>query len=95
MQKHLKYTLGSQKGFALILTLIIMAAMTAIGIAAVTTATTDMLIARNEVEAQKAFLLAEQGFQEAIARLDPSETFCKINCISPFKTSLSITKQFE
>lgn len=63
-----------EKGFALVLSLVIMAAMTAIGIAAVTTSTTDMLIARNEREAKKAFFLAETGVHEAIGRLDLAGT---------------------
>lgn len=62
--------LNNNKGFALILSLLIMAAMTAIGLAAVTTATTDMMIAKNEYEAKKAFYLAEAGIVEALTRMD-------------------------
>jgi Tfp pilus assembly protein PilX len=63
-----------EKGFALVLSLVVMSAMTAIGIAALTTSTTDMLIARNEKEAKTAFSLAETGIEEAVGRLDLSGT---------------------
>ncbi|MDH4227422.1 MAG: pilus assembly PilX N-terminal domain-containing protein [Deltaproteobacteria bacterium] len=63
-----------EKGFALVLTLIIMAAMTAIGMMAVTTSTTDLMIARNEKEGRTAFYLAEVGVYEAIARLSLPKT---------------------
>ncbi len=67
-------TIRTEGGFALVLTLVIMAAMTAIGIAALTTSTTDMLIARNEREGRTAFFLAESGIEEAVARLELPET---------------------
>jgi hypothetical protein len=63
-------TIRGEKGFALVLSLVVMAAMTAIGIAALTTSTTDMLIARNEKEAKQAFFLAETGIEEAVGRMD-------------------------
>ncbi|MBI5560739.1 MAG: pilus assembly PilX N-terminal domain-containing protein, partial [Deltaproteobacteria bacterium] len=59
-----------ERGFALVLSLVVMAAMTAIGIAAVMTSTTDMLIARNDREAKTGFFLAESGIEEAIGRMD-------------------------
>ncbi len=59
-----------ERGFALVLTLILMAAMTAIGLAALMTSTTDMMIARNDREVKEAFYIAETGLAEALARLD-------------------------
>lgn len=67
---NIKKIYNNNKGFALVLSLLIMAAMTAIGLAAVTTATTDMMIAKNEYEAKKAFYLAEAGLVEALVRMD-------------------------
>ncbi len=61
--------INTEKGFALILAIVLMAAMAAIGIAVITTSTTDMLIARNGMEAKRAFYLAEMGLEEAYARL--------------------------
>ena len=46
-----------------------MAAMTAIGLAVVTTSTTDVMIARNEMESKKAFYLAQSGLEEALGRM--------------------------
>lgn len=65
--------LKEEKGFALVLSIVIMAAMTAIGLAAITTSNTEMLIARNQVESRTAFYLAEIGIEEAIARMDLKE----------------------
>ena len=59
-----------EKGFVLVLAIIIMAAMTAIGLAVVTTSTTDVMIARNEMESKKAFYLAQSGLEEAIGRMN-------------------------
>lgn len=59
----------NEKGFILVLALVVMAAMTAIGLAIITSSTTDMLISRNETEAKKAFYLAEAGIQEALGRM--------------------------
>ena len=59
----------NDKGFILILALIVMAAMTAIGLAIITSSTTDLLISRNETEAKKAFYLAQSGVQEALGRM--------------------------
>ena len=47
-----------------------MAAMTAIGLAVVTTSTTDVMIARNEMESKKAFYLAQSGLEEAMGRMN-------------------------
>ena len=66
-------TLKNEEGFALILAIVIMAAMAAIGIAVVTTSTTDVLIARNEVEDKTAFYIAEAGLEDAIGRFSLSE----------------------
>lgn len=63
-----------EKGFALVLSLVVMAAMTAIGLASVTTATTDMMIARNEKEARSALYLAETGIEEAMGRMGLKQT---------------------
>lgn len=62
--------IGNERGFALILVIMIMAAMTAIGMAAIMTSTTDIFIARNEKESKTAFYLAETGMEEAISRMD-------------------------
>lgn len=69
----LMQTIKNEKGFALVLALVVMAAMTAIGVAAVTSSTTDLMIAKNEKEAKMAFYLAEAGIEEAIARLSLDE----------------------
>ena len=61
---------SDERGFVLVLAIIIMAAMTAIGLAVVTTSTTDMMIARNEMESKKAFYLAQSGLEEAIGRMN-------------------------
>ena len=65
---------GDERGFVLVLAIIIMAAMTAIGLAVVTTSTTDMMIARNEMESKKAFYLAQSGLEEAMGRMGLSAT---------------------
>ncbi|HZX36090.1 MAG TPA: pilus assembly PilX N-terminal domain-containing protein [Thermodesulfobacteriota bacterium] len=65
----IKQERGDEKGFVLVLAIIIMAAMTAIGLAVVTTSTTDMFIARNEVESKNAFYLAQSGMEEALGRM--------------------------
>ncbi|MCK5236657.1 MAG: pilus assembly PilX N-terminal domain-containing protein [Deltaproteobacteria bacterium] len=67
---RVKRFIGQEKGFALVLTIVIMASMSAIGIAAITTSNTDLHIARNQKEARVAFFLAEMGIDEAIARMD-------------------------
>lgn len=72
-------TIKDERGFALVMALVVMAAMTAIGLAAVTSSTTDLMIAKNEKEAKMAFYLAEAGIEEAIARLslDDDDTWYK------------------
>ncbi len=67
-------SIRNEKGFILVLALIVMAAMTAIGLAIITSSTTDMLISRNETEAKKAFYLAEAGVQEALGRMRLANT---------------------
>jgi hypothetical protein len=69
----LKINIKDESGFAIILALLIMAAMTAIGIAVLVTSTTDIMIARNTKEAKTAFFLADTGIEEAIARVDLNE----------------------
>lgn len=69
MDNTIDKTINNQSGFALILTLVVMAAMTAIGLAALTNSSTDLLITRNEKEARKAFNLAEIGIDEALSRM--------------------------
>ncbi|MBI5599531.1 MAG: pilus assembly PilX N-terminal domain-containing protein [Deltaproteobacteria bacterium] len=66
-----------ERGFALVLSLVVMAAMTAIGILSVMTSTTDMMIARNDREAKGAFFLAESGMQEAIDRMDLADAHAR------------------
>src|SRR3990170_8734506 len=63
-----------ERGFVLVLAIIIMAAMTAIGLAVVTTSTTDVMIARNEMESKKAFYLAQSGLEEAMGRMNLNST---------------------
>jgi len=67
------YSIKDESGFAIILALVVMAAMTAIGIAVLVTSTTDMMIARNTKEAKTAFFLADTGIEEAIGRIDLNE----------------------
>jgi type IV pilus assembly PilX-like protein len=62
-------SIRNEKGFILVLALVVMAAMTAIGLAIITSSTTEMLISRNETEAKKAFYLSEAGIQEALGRM--------------------------
>lgn len=59
----------SEKGFVLILALVVMLAMTIIGISLVMNMSTDMHLASNERESKQAFQLAEAGINETIARL--------------------------
>ncbi len=59
----------NEKGFALILALVTMAAMTLIGMSVVMNTTIDMQLSSNERESKLAFLSAEAGVQEALARL--------------------------
>src|SRR3989304_2956061 len=66
----IKGIIKDNEGFALILALVVMAAMTAIGIGALLLSTTDMLIARNDRDAKSAFYLAETGMEEALGRTD-------------------------
>lgn len=63
---------NNEKGFALILSLMVMAGMSVLAIAIFTTSTTDMYISRNEKEARTAFYLAETGIEEAVGRMDLS-----------------------
>ena len=63
-------TCKNEKGFALILSLMVMAGMAVLAIGIFTTSTTDMYIARNEKESKIAFYLAEAGIDEALGRLD-------------------------
>lgn len=67
-------TIDNERGFALVLSLMVMAGMTILAIAIFTTTTTDMYISRNEVDARKAFYLAETGIEEAMGRLNLSST---------------------
>ncbi len=69
MKKTFNENINSQNGFALVLTLVVMAAMTAIGLAALTNSTTDLLITRNEKEARLAFTLSEIGIDDALTRM--------------------------
>src|SRR3989304_3657273 len=66
----IKGIIKDNEGFALILALVVMAAMTAIGIGALLLSTTDMMIARNDRDAKSAFCLAETGMEEALGRTD-------------------------
>lgn len=59
----------NEKGFALILALVTMVAMTVIGISVVMNMTVDMQLSSNEREAKLAFMSAEAGIHEALARL--------------------------
>lgn len=66
--------LKDERGFVLILVLMLLAAMTAIGTAALMTSNTDMLIARNEKDSKNAFYLAETGIEETVGRMDLSNS---------------------
>lgn len=59
----------NEKGFALVLALVFMLAMTVIGISVVTNMSTEMHIASNEKDAKVAFQVSEAGFQEALGRI--------------------------
>jgi hypothetical protein len=58
-----------EKGFALILALVTMAAMTLIGMSVVMNMTIDVQLSSNEREGKLALLGAEAGVQEALSRL--------------------------
>lgn len=70
MQDKLK----DERGFVLILVLMLLVAITAIGTAALMTSNTDMLIARNEKDSKNAFYLAETGIEETVGRMDLSNS---------------------
>jgi Tfp pilus assembly protein PilX len=59
----------NEKGFALILALVIMAAMTLIGMSVVMNMTIDVQLSSNEREGKLALLGAEAGVQETLSRL--------------------------
>jgi hypothetical protein len=59
----------NEKGFALILALVTMAAMTLIGMSVVMNMTIDVQLSSNEREGKLALLGAEAGVQEALSRL--------------------------
>lgn len=66
--------LRDERGFVLILVIMLLAAMTAIATAALMTSNTDMLIARNEKDSKNAFYLAETGIEETVGRMDLSNS---------------------
>ena len=59
----------NERGFALVLALVFMLAMTIIGISVITNMTTEMHIAGNERDAKLAFQVSEAGLQEALGRI--------------------------
>lgn len=63
-------TLNNEKGIALVLALMVLAAVTMMGIAAILTSTLDMQIASNERTGIQAQYAAEAGLAETIARLN-------------------------
>ncbi len=64
----------NEKGFALVLALVFMLAMTIIGISVITNMTTEMHIASNERDAKLAFQVSEAGLQEALGRIHLART---------------------
>ena len=64
----------NERGFALILALVFMLAMTIIGISVITNMTTEMHIAGNERDAKIAFQVSEAGLQEALGRIHLTKT---------------------
>ncbi len=65
---------SNEKGFTLILSLVLMLIMTLIGISVLTNTTSDMNIATNDTDSKKAFHMAESGIQEALARIHLAST---------------------
>lgn len=63
-------TINNEKGIALVLALMVLAALTMMGIAAILTSTLDMQIASNERTGIQAQYAAEAGLAETIARLN-------------------------
>jgi Tfp pilus assembly protein PilX len=63
-------TLNNEKGIALVIALMVLAAVTMMGIAAILTSTLDMQIAGNERTGIQAQYAAEAGLAESIARLN-------------------------
>jgi hypothetical protein len=64
----------SEKGFALVLALVFMLAMTIIGVSVITNMSTEMHIAGNERDAKLAFQVSESGLQEAFGRIHLTKT---------------------
>ncbi len=59
----------NERGFALVLALVFMLAMTIIGVSLITNMSTEMHLASNEKDAKLAFQVSEAGFQDALARI--------------------------
>ncbi|MFZ1984114.1 MAG: PilX N-terminal domain-containing pilus assembly protein [Desulfatitalea sp.] len=62
--------LPSQSGSALVITLMVLIAVTILGIAAVSTSVVELKIARNEREIRETFYLAEGAAAEGVQRLN-------------------------
>lgn len=67
-------TVNNERGVALILSLLVLVALTLMGMAAIMTSTLDIKIASNEKTAIQAQYAAEAGIGEAIARLNVPTT---------------------
>lgn len=70
-------TINNEKGIALVLSLMVLAALTLIGIAAIMTSTLDMQIAGNERTIIQSQYAAEAGLAETIGRLNLPKTHTK------------------
>jgi hypothetical protein len=64
----------NEKGFVLVLCMMLLLLTTFLGIASVKTGTFGNTIAGNNIEGQKAFWIAESGLQDAKNKLDNSDT---------------------
>jgi len=69
MYSRFLFILKNESGAVLIISLLTMVVLTLLGLAAINTVTTDIMISANDKGAKQAFYLAEAGLEEALARM--------------------------
>jgi len=69
MQERFLLVRENERGTALVIALLATVVLVLLGIAAIRTVTTDIMISANDKAAKQAFYLAEAGLEEALARM--------------------------
>ena len=68
-QSKLRILTANQKGSAILIVIALIGMLTGVGIMSVDRATTDIDLAYNQLQSDRAFYIAEAGLQRAIAEL--------------------------